>query len=374
MGFYRSYTQYNRYPIYHSWSLHGIYGESVETNIDFILNNDFSLNQWKFFPTQAKIDYALSSRYSGAPERQSKIILGRQLYSEGFDLFMLDGIRMPIFWSEKGGVSAQGGMARSLDMDSDTNAGALFGGFSLWEELLGFQVRGGLTAREDSFAYRHGYAAVSRVFSSGSLLTKQEWDLNSYAFNQSASEFTFDLSDRFSLRFMHAFLNPRPTERRQISNFVYRVLALSPTESVGADFLFQISEGAGFGLSSQSFSYQAGLKKEFGDHQELTTNLLLADTHAISLVLTHLASYGGTLEDFGMGYSYAFSERKQIQLEMDFGYLRKTNGISGVVSHARSAYQTAFGERMKMLFGIEVERNQYFEFDARAMAYVTSYL
>jgi len=358
--------------------MHGIYGENLETDIDFILNNDFTLNQWKFFPTQAKIEFGLSDRLAYFPDRQSKIVLGRQLYAEGFDLFLLDGIRTPVYWSKNGGVSLQLGSIKSMDMDSDLNTNVLYSGLSLWENILGYQIRSGISARENGLASQFGFFSVSKSFNdfifSPQILNRQEFNLNSSSFNQSATDLTLNLNEKWTLYLNHAYLNPRPIERRQMNNFVYRLLSVSPQESLTADLHFQKDKRLALLFSAQSFSYLANLKKEYGDKQEISTQIQFDEMYSVDFVVTNLLSYGGVLQDIGTRLIYSMDEKRQLSFDVDAGYLRKINGISGYVSHVRSSYQTTLGSRVTGLFGVEAERNQYFEFDLRAMAYVTSYL
>jgi hypothetical protein len=87
-----------------------------------------------------------------------------------------------------------------------------------------------------------------------------------------------------------------------------------------------------------------------------------------------MTTYGGELYDQGLRYTWDITDRRQFTLEYDFGWLSKVNDIQGWVQHLRSGYETQITERAKLLVSLEAERNQYFEFDVRTMAYVTNYL
>lgn len=376
VGFYRDYRQSAHYPVYHTWSMHGFYDSGVETSFDFLLNNDFAVNQWTFFPTHAEISAPIGRRWS--PERQSRVRLGRQLFTEGFDLSLLDGVQAPIYWSTTGGVMPFAGALKSPDMDQPNESNAPIVGFAVWERVFDFQIRAGYTAREQDLANRYVHAGLVRQWDSWlwspQILLKEEWHADDLTFNQSSSELSLALSPSLDFRVGYANLQPRPLSPNQASNFVYRYFAISPTELVNGDFTWQVGTASKISLGAQRAFYNSGFQNEVADRQDLGASFEIAQGQWLAPSFTHMTTYGGQIHDLGLRYTIDLSTNSGCNLEYDFAYVDKVNGIHGWVQHARTSYETRIASRAKAMFSLEAERNHYFEFDVRTMAYVTNYL
>lgn len=378
MGYYRDYLQTSHYPIFHSWSLHGFYETGVETSIDFLLNNDFATNKWAFFPTQAAVTVPLSKRFSKAPERQSHLKLGRQLFSEGFEMSFLDGAQLPLFWSETGGLMPFGGELRSPDLNQTEDSGSPLVGVVAWESFFDFQTRVGYSAQDENMRKRYFFAGVVRQFPdllwTPQLLIKQEWDGDHLAFNQQTSDLSFIFSDKWSGRVGYSNLQPRPTHSKLSSPFLYPFFATSPTESLNTDLTWECSESLQLAVGAERSFFRSGLQNEVADRQDLSAVITLIHGQQLTPAYTHISSYGGTVDDLGLRYSFNLSSETRTYLEYNLAYANKINKIKGWLQHARGGYELRIADRAKALFTLEAERNQYFEFDVRTMAYVTNYL
>lgn len=340
------------------------------------MNNDFSQNSWSFIPTEAKVDWYFGAQ-NASGNRPSHLSLGRQLLVEGFDVALLDGARLPAGWSTSGGILVYGGEIRSLDLLETAAYHTPILGVSLWEEVAGAQVRTGVSVRQEDSRYRLAHAAFNRDFDyfwlAPNLLVKQEWRLDQFAAIQSRVDLGLTYSEGWSGRFAHALLNPRPTDPNQAESFVYRLLAISATEVFSGDLTWDYSDSLQFSLGAQDALYDSNGLNEKGTRIDLTTQISLISGDLLMLTLTRLSSFGGQLSDCGLRFVKNINSQRQLLLDYDVGFFNKSNGISSWVHHARSTFESRITESIKAMVGVEIERNHYFEFDARVMAYATNY-
>lgn len=370
MGYLRDYQQNQRFPLFHSLSIQGSYDNKVETAFDLVLNNDFSLNQWTFFPTQAEVDLSLGSHV--------KAKLGRQILTEGFDMALLDGVQLPVTLTATAGAMPYAGWLRSMDLERALDSSVPIAGFSVWEQIFAFHFRGGATSRGAQFEDHYVYLGVLREFSSlpwrPQIFLKEERQSENFENKQSFSELTLSPSEQFSMRLGSSELHPRPTQAKDASSFVYRYFAISPTQSMSADFAWEISEPFRLHWGGQKIKFDSNYQRESAESQELGLDYSWKDGHWITPIVSHLWTYGGTLSDMGLRYRWDRSFESRLQLEYDVAWLEKINQIHGWVQHLRTGYETKIAERTKGMMAIEAERNQYFEFDLRTVVYVTNYL
>src|ERR1039457_3374202 len=132
MGYYRDSNQQGHLPLYYNISYSGTHTNGAESSLDLILNNDFTQNNWSVIPSQVMIVYPLSDGFS--PWRRSRVQIGRQFFTEGFDISLLDGIQLPVYWSQSGGLWFYGGNTHVMDLQ-DFGSTPLVGG-SVFEEIL----------------------------------------------------------------------------------------------------------------------------------------------------------------------------------------------------------------------------------------------
>jgi hypothetical protein len=121
--------------------------------------------------------------------------------------------------------------------------------------------------------------------------------------------------------------------------------------------------------------YNSGTNREIGDLQ-YTSLQFSWGTGSSSLTPTfnHLLSYGGELWDVGLALIQDLSISSRLRVDYDLAYMIKIDGVSGWVQHLRTGYETRAWRNVQALFNLEFERNQYFDFDIRAMTYVANSL
>ncbi|MBI2646111.1 MAG: hypothetical protein HYW85_03635, partial [Deltaproteobacteria bacterium] len=108
-GFYRDATQRAHMPVYLYWNGIHTSNKGIETWVDLGVNNTVVFDAWKFYLYGATVSLPFSSGFEDAPYRKTQIQLGRQLYLEGFEVGLLDGVQFPFYWSSSGGGRLLGG-------------------------------------------------------------------------------------------------------------------------------------------------------------------------------------------------------------------------------------------------------------------------
>ncbi|MCK6598480.1 MAG: hypothetical protein L6Q37_08975 [Bdellovibrionaceae bacterium] len=374
-GFYRNYKKLNQFPVFHSWSLNGFYENGVESSVEFYLNNNFSENQWQLIPTQMQINLPLQpeTNYS-----DSKLKVGRQLFSEGFDFALLDGLLVPYYLDMSSGIMPVIGYLRSTDFEQKEDNSSPLLGMIYWTSLKGIRFRGGYHARDTDFENRYIHTSFQYQWDAlpwkPLLYLKQEFIATNMNFNQSYSELIFSPSNTVETRFSYTNLNPRPTNHSEKHTFIYQIFSLSPMETVATEWTWKKSEQATFNLSLEQGFYQSNKGNENSSRQDFSMDYSIKSGQSISPCFIHMKSYGGEIHDLCLRYSIENTINSKYIAELNSAYINKINQIEGWVQHVRGSYETTLSNRAKVLLALEVERNQYFIFDMRTMAYVTNYL
>ena len=375
VGFYRNYKKENQFPVFHSWSLNGFYENGVESSVEFYLNNNFSENQWKLIPTQVQFNLPLQPETGYS---DSKLKMGRQLFSEGFDLAMLDGVLVPYYLDTSSGIMPVLGYLRSTDFEQKEDNSSPLLGMIYWTSLKGILFRGGYHARDSDFENRYIHTSFQYQWDAipwkPLLYLKQEFIARNMSFNQSYSELVFTPSDTVEARLAYTNLNPRPTNHSENYTFIYHIFSLSPMETVSSEWTWKKNELTTFNLAMEHGFYQSYKGAEQSSRQDLSMDYAIKSGHWVSPCFIHMKSYGGEMYDLCLRYSVENTINSKYIAELNSAYLNKINQIEGWVQHVRGSYETTLSDKAKILIALEVERNQYFIFDMRTMAYVTNYL
>lgn len=378
IGYFRDYNKANHFPLYHSWTITGLYEKGLETDFEFYFNNDFAENSWLVIPTQLQVSLPLAHEDISQSKPISKVKLGRQLYSEGFDFALIDGVLIPYHITENFGVLPVAGYLRSTDFEQPGDNASPLVGLIFWNQFQQINFRGGLTARDSDLSQKYLHAAIQYQFENTwlhpAIYHKDEFKADGFTFNQSYSELLLHLTPQLDSRIAYSNLDPRPTNRIDKQNFIYRIFALTPTETVMTDATWTYSENLITSLSIEKGFYNSGYQDEKSDRHDLAMDVSLGHGRWLTPCVTHLKSYGGELTDFCLRYSAALSTEAKYMTEINTAYVKKINQIEGWVEHFRGSYETNIFKRTKLLLALEAERNQYFIFDVRSMAYVTNYL
>lgn len=378
IGYFKDYYKSNHFPLYHSWTITGLYEKGIETDFEFYVNNDFAENTWLVIPTQLQVSLPLSHEEISQSTPISKVKFGRQLYSEGFDFALIDGILIPYHVSENFGFLPVAGYLRSTDFEQPGDNSSPLVGLILWHQFHQVNFRGGMTSRETDLSQRYIHGALQYQFEDlwwqPAIYHKEEFKADGFTFNQSYSELLLHLSSKLDGRIAYSNLDPRPTNKIDRQNFIYRIFTITPTETVMTDLTWTYSENLITSISAEKGFYNSGYQEEKTDRQDLAVDLSLGHGKWITPCITHLKSYGGELTDFCLRYSSEISAESRYMTEINSAYVKKINQIEGWVEHFRGSYETNIFKRTKLLLALEAERNQYFIFDVRSMAYVTNYL
>lgn len=382
IGYFRDYYKDSHFPLYHSWTITGLYEKGLETDFEFYFNNDFKENAWIVIPTQLQVTMPLQDLSSDPEASQttprSKLKIGRQLFSEGFDFALLDGFLLPYSITSTFGFMPIAGYLRSTDFEQPGDNTSPLVGLVIWKQFNSINFRGGYTSRETDLSQKFVHGALQTQFENilwqPALYHKEEFKLENGTFNQSYSEILLHLSEKLDARMAYSNLDPRPTNRITNQNFIYRIFSITPVETVMTDFTWSPSEHFMATFSAEKGFYNSGYQDEKSDRQDMSVGFSLGDGKWLTPCVTHLKSYGGELTDFCLRFSSDISTQTRYTTEFNTAYVKKINQIEGWVEHFRGSYETNIYKRSKFLLAIEAERNQYFIFDVRSMAYVTNYL
>lgn len=355
-GYYRDDQQNAHVPLVYSFSYSAIHTHGVETSLDFFLNNDFTVNQWQVNASQALVLIPLSQK------TKSRVQLGRQLFLEGFDLSLLDGLQAPLYWSSTGGLWLYGGNARVLDLHDSTSS--TISGFSIFQEVLDFNTRLGYNL-SGKYAYGNLSKAFDSIPTSPSFLTKHEWDQNTNSWTQSFNEIQFSI---FALS--HSLRNPRKLTSNA-NTFVYYVLAQSAQETSQASARFDLTNNVSVQAFTRWLRYKSGAQMEMAYQQELMLSIQLNEKNILSPVFGHILGYGGELWDTGFLLQSQITEKTSLRNEVSAAYLNKVNNILGWAYQVRSGVNYELADRWLSSVWVEAERNHLFIFDARILANVT---
>lgn len=376
IGFYRDFRQDGHSPLYHSWSLHGYYGHDTEATLNIYLNNDFTAQNWGVYLTQAEIDAPLVSGTYGEPRRRSRLKLGRQIFTEGFDFTLLDGVQMPLYWSPQGGAMPIAGILRSPDVDQPVEATSPLIGVVVWQKFSSLQFRGGATARDEGLSEKNVFSSFLLPIESApwspQLFYKEERLAETFGLRQVTSEILLSPRTDLLTRLSYSELSPRPIRKRDLTSFLYRLFSISPTRSAAFDVSWDKSASLRYGFGATQIDYNSKFRLETANRQEMAVDIDVDSGRWISFVLTRLEAYGGNVYDGGTHFTINLNDSSQFDAQYDLAYLDKIDGIRAWAHHLRTGYKRELSKTTTAIFGVEGERNQYFQFDLRTMLYVAN--
>ena len=114
-GYYSDIAKKLHSTVYLDWEFSNIQENGLETFSMIGLQNDFYDNDWMLKPYLLYLTYPLSVGYEDRPSYKSKIQVGRQLLTEGFEIEILDGIYLPYYLSHDLKVWLYGGVVHIPD-------------------------------------------------------------------------------------------------------------------------------------------------------------------------------------------------------------------------------------------------------------------
>jgi hypothetical protein len=388
-GVYRDVFQESHAPVSLDWELTQLGSDGLETVLDLGADNSVVLDQWHFFPYQAFVTIPLEQSFE---PRRSRIQLGRQLLTEGFDFGLFDGVNAPVYWSlspsrgeapgldeQEGGFTAFAGGLRVLE-DLQLGFDSRLYGASAHQRFLGTRFKAGTTLRQSvSRDVLHSYLSgeLSRRWPEAplapSVLAMQEWQLDSWHPDQARLQAQLEPLPELGVAGTYDYrlandLGPAD------SSLLYRLFAVSPERSWGASTSLRISEAIQVSARARQFSYEDAAGGEQGSEQELSCRVSLDRDRSLGTLtpaLTHLTSYGGALWQFGLDYERALGSLTELLVRGSLARIEKLNQISGLAYYARTSLNLRLGPKVLALGAVELERNYFFDFNARAVAYLS---
>ena len=113
-GYYRDAEQDSHVPAYLYWNFNHVAKNGIETFLNVGLNNAVMEDLWRIYVYEAMLSFPIWQGFEDAPYRTSRLQVGRQLFYEGFELSLLDGLQLPFYWSQTGGMTLAAGSANSV--------------------------------------------------------------------------------------------------------------------------------------------------------------------------------------------------------------------------------------------------------------------
>ncbi|MBL6988611.1 MAG: hypothetical protein ISR65_02490 [Bacteriovoracaceae bacterium] len=381
-GYYKDINQQEHVSMFLNWRVNHIHQSGIETVLDFGLDNNFIRDKWAIYPYQLYVTYPLSNGFAHAPFYRSRIQLGRQLLTEGFELDVIDGAVIPYYFTPEFGIKIFAGGVHIPEETNLTFEDQIYGTsifLKKWDTLIRFgpiikqsKVNGGYNGTYQAFLSLA--KTWDHLYLSPTLLLKDQWDIEYVKHDQALAE--------LQLSRKRNFLALSYTSRRLESNFlkdrsfIFKLFSISAGKTASISYLYDwpIQDNVRLQINAKAMKvdYISPKGEETGDKEELSANLWF-DKINIAPVITRISSYGGELWDFGCVFKYAFNPEMVLRVEGDALWVDKINGIKGWAYNVRSGLDFDILPRFRTNLLVEVQRNHLFEFDVRAIAYVTHF-
>ncbi len=378
-GFYRDSTQQSHMPVYLYWNAAHTSENGIETFIDFGVNNTVVLDAWKFYVYEATLSFPLASGFEDAPYRKSQIQLGRQLYLEGFEIGLLDGVQLPFYWSSSGGGRLLGGGLHTLESRKVDFSSQIYG-LTLHETLLGIEAKGGyIFNKKGGESFHLPLASLKKTWEGAPLtptfFVKGQWEVGNLShpsFDQGAGELL--LQPFSTVLWTNGILYQ---ERNRMLNsdgeFLYGLFATSPQKTFYTSLAWSPFKTFTIETAFKGMRYDSQTKRQSAEQESIFLSWVYED-FSVGFPLSHLHSYGGQVLRGGAEFKKFLNRWTKLRLEADVADIRKLNGISAFAYHGRGGIDFRFSPKILVSALSEVERNHLFEMDARAIVYVSHYL
>ena len=295
-GFYRDSTQKSHMPVYLYWNGTHTSSKGIETFVDLGVNNTVVFDAWKFYVYGATLSIPLTSGFEDAPYRKSQIQLGRELYLEGFEVGLLDGIQLPFYWSSSGGGRLLGGGLHTLESRKIDFSSQIYG-FTLHETLLGIETKGGyIFNKKGGESFHLPLASIKKTWEhwplSPSFFVKGQWELSHPSFDQGAGELL--LQPFSTVLWTNGFL---VQERNRMltpdGEFLYGLFATSPQKTFYTSLAWAPFKTFTIEAAFKGMRYDSQAKRQESAEQESLFLSWVYEDFSVGFPLSHLHSYGG---------------------------------------------------------------------------------
>lgn len=346
----------------------------IEIFSDIGLNNYTILDEWNVIPYQLFVTIPFDSGFENYPTYNSRVQLGRQLFAEGFNMELLDGIAANYYFRPYLGVYAYGGGVQypeETDLDFEDR---LYGG-GIFTKLVGSIIRLGpmIKDHEGSKSYTANASFVkpfNDIFLAPIITLKTEVDLNGGSNEQNLAELQMFYS-KLHARVAYQSVYPDPNLLPD-RNYLYKLIAVDHQESISTSFNWGFNSFFDAEVSYERSDFDSKMGDESADFFVLGLGFHY-DQMSIYPEITRIVSWGGDIWDLGVSFRYDITKDSYLRLRGNASKIDKVNGIDAWTWHSRAGYDFKISPRLRALVAAEIERNHYFKLDSRVVAYLTHF-
>ena len=381
-GYYRDIDQLSHTPATLGLEMDYIHDSGVEIFSEFSIDNHFVQDEWGAYPYQFYLSVPFGQTSEDRPNHQSRIQIGRQVLNEGFIMELHDGAYLPVYIGRSFKALLYGGLIRVPeeigDAPEDLDNGHLYGGSAMLRLLSTDLKVGGYIRENEDQKIASAYATLFKewnwswlpsVLLKGEISDEEETDLKEA--NQYLAEFQFVPADDLVLNFGYSKRNPTRLANTS-KNRIYRLFSISPTTSAQFAAVWSWSDRLSFHGQVEESQYTSSATDEIAHIGELGTAVNFFNAR-LSASATSVVSYGGKSYGLDLKYDQVISTDSSAILSGNVSYFEKMNGKTGYAYFGSAGYEYRMRSHWVALASVNIERNYNFEFDARAMIYVSHY-
>jgi len=384
-GYYQDYGGKARTPLFLYWNLNHTTNSGVESFFDVGLNNNLLGNVWGAFVYQGYVTVPLSQGFDNAPYKKSRIQLGRQLLTEGFEFNLLDGIQVPYYLNEHTGLSlVAGGVPVLAEKVVDFSAQIL--GATVHTEALkapfNIHLKGGYHHKRKKYE-----ATTANLLFASALLPFEHVPWEPQLFVKAQSDITHPTSP--GIRWIYADTSVSPLSQLQLgatftktepspldardTQFIYRLFAIAPQQLTAGYANVAINEDFRLQGNYRLAQYQSPQENETENEQEVSLMWMHARS-TFTPSFYRVASYGGTATQIGLSYRRDVSETTSFRAQVSAANISKINSINFIAYNLRGGIDLRLGSRLMLALVAEAERNHQFLIDGRLEGFLQYYL
>lgn len=375
-GFYRDAEQEAHTPTYFYWDFSHATQNKIETFLNFGVNNAVMEDWWRIYVYQAMLSIPLWQGFEEAPYRASRLQVGRQLFFEGFELGLLDGLQAPLYWSKSGGVTlAAGGInavnTHKIKFDSQIYGGTVHETFwgALWKAgyFLNTQVRNA----EQNLIESSVLKTWNHFFWHPMVFLRGQLNLPLTPWYQGAAELQWVPLETMTLNISSEVLRPNRIIPED-ETFIYRMFATSTEKSYRFSTAWRPQKEFQTELGYRYITFESQAGDEDAHRIDYSVDTIISDFNVGGYV-GYVTSYGGEVTHGGIKTLKSLGHTAKVRLEGSAAWIDKINQIQGWAYHGRGGMDFRLASRFIVSALAEIERNHLFDIDARAVFYVSHY-
>ncbi|MCM2278427.1 MAG: hypothetical protein NDJ89_10165 [Oligoflexia bacterium] len=367
-GFYRDVEQRGRVPALFYWTLNHTSPDRIETNVDLGVNNDVHpQGAWRVYLYEARVD---------VPFGKSRLSLGRQLLTEGFELSTFDGVMIPLriaSWLELLPLAGISSTVDNLEPEERSRSAGLtaFGSAGSLSWKAGYLRKSKPGISGEDLAHVSALHDFSDMPLTPALLGKAQWDLTRASFDQGLAE--LQLTPHRDLQLALTYSDRKPSVADTASrDWIYRLFSISSRKEYGASAAWRLTSALTALVTVQDYRFDSVVKRESANEQQISL-LYRRGNSSLEPFFARISSHGGEVFQTGLRAYAPISDRFDARGLVDLTKIEKLNGISGWAHHLRAGMGYQLSSRFLAQAVAELERNHRFELEARAIAYVSHF-